>query len=201
MAYTDQQHYGWGPGDAFHPVDDYRSSPLVTNQLSSLKPPAQVPGGNLPYAQSLDLERTMINSTGVISSTAVCMAPHDTTVPEVTMMPRLQPQACIIMPPGMPQHGKPDIAEEIAPLKKRRINAELLCPSEKQKLLMKREKNKKAAEKCRVKRKEESIKVRQEYDEYLDANESLQSEIRKLAQEKEKLETILKEHNCVGAKV
>ena len=66
---------------------------------------------------------------------------------------------------------------------------------------MKREKNKKAAEKCRVKRKEESIKVRQEYDEYLDANESLQSEIRKLAQEKEKLETILKEHNCVGAKV
>ena len=81
------------------------------------------------------------------------------------------------------------------------MQAELLCPSEKQKLLMKREKNKKAAEKCRVKRKEESIKVRQEYDEYLDANESLQSEIRKLAQEKERLETILKEHNCVGAKV
>lgn len=79
--------------------------------------------------------------------------------------------------------------------------AELLCPSEKQKLLLKREKNKKAAEKCRIKRKEESMKIRQEYEEYLDANESLQSEIRKLAQEKEKLETILKEHNCVGAKV
>lgn len=81
------------------------------------------------------------------------------------------------------------------------LQAELLCPAEKQKLLLKREKNKKAAEKCRVKRKEESIKVRQEYDEYLDATESLQSEIRKLAQEKERLETILKEHNCVGAKV
>ena len=81
------------------------------------------------------------------------------------------------------------------------MQAELLCPSEKQKLLMKREKNKRAAEKCRVKRKEESVKVRQEYDEFLDVNESLQSEIRKLAQEKERLETILKEHNCVGAKV
>lgn len=45
------------------------------------------------------------------------------------------------------------------------------------------------------------MKIRQEYEEYLDANETLQSEIRKLAQEKEKLETILKEHNCVGAKV
>jgi len=66
---------------------------------------------------------------------------------------------------------------------------------------MKREKNKKAAEKCRVKRKEESIRIRQEYEEYSDANESLQAEIRKLAQEKEKLEAILKEHNCIGAKV
>ena len=77
----------------------------------------------------------------------------------------------------------------------------MLCPSEKQKLLLKREKNKKAAEKCRIKRKEESMRIRQEYEEYLDANETLQSEIRKLAQEKERLETILKEHNCVGAKV
>jgi len=81
------------------------------------------------------------------------------------------------------------------------LQAELLCPSEKQKLLLKREKNKRAAEKCRIKRKEESMKIRQEYEEYLDANETLQSEVRKLAQEKERLETILKEHNCVGAKV
>ena len=80
----------------------------------------------MSYAQSLDLERTMINSTGVISSTAISMAPHDTTVPEVNLIPRLQPQACIIMPPGMPQHGKPDIAEEIAPLKKRRINVSVV---------------------------------------------------------------------------
>lgn len=42
MAYTEQQRYGWGPGDAFHQVDDYRSSPLVTNQLTSHKPPSQV---------------------------------------------------------------------------------------------------------------------------------------------------------------
>jgi len=39
MAYSDQQRYGWGPGDAFHQLDDYRSSPLVTNQL---KLPPQV---------------------------------------------------------------------------------------------------------------------------------------------------------------
>ena len=76
----------------------------------------------MSYAQSLDLERTMINSTSVISSTAISMAPHESTVPEINMMPRLQPHACIIMPPGIPQHCKPDIAEEIAPLKKRRIN-------------------------------------------------------------------------------
>jgi len=76
-----------------------------------------------------------------------------------------------------------------------------LCPTEKQKLLLKREKNKRAAEKCRIKRKEESVKIRQEYEEYLEVNETLQSEIRKLAQEKERLETILKEHNCVGATV
>ena len=64
----------------------------------------------------------MINSTG-ISSSVISMAPHDTTVPEMNMIPRLQPQACIIMPPGMPQqHVKPEIGDDIAPLKKRRIN-------------------------------------------------------------------------------
>lgn len=42
MAFSEQQHYGWGPGEAIHQVDDYRSSPLVTNHLSALKPPAQV---------------------------------------------------------------------------------------------------------------------------------------------------------------
>ena len=84
----------------------------------------------MSYAQSLDLERTMINSTSVISSTAISMAPHESTVPEINMMPRLQPHACIIMPPGIPQgipqHGKPDIAEELAPLKKRRINVSVV---------------------------------------------------------------------------
>jgi len=65
----------------------------------------------------------MINSTGV-SSTAISMAPHDTAVPEMNMVPRLQPQACIILPPGMSQqqHIKPEITDDIAPLKKRRIN-------------------------------------------------------------------------------
>jgi len=42
MAFSEQQHYGWGPGEAIHQVDDYRSSPLITNHLSALKPPAQV---------------------------------------------------------------------------------------------------------------------------------------------------------------
>ena len=79
----------------------------------------------MPYAQSLDLERTMINSTDVGSSSVISMAPHNTTVPEMSMIPRLQPHACIIMPPGMPQqqqHVKPEVGDDIAPLKKRRIN-------------------------------------------------------------------------------
>jgi len=78
----------------------------------------QVPGGNLSYAQSLDLERTMINSTG-ISTTAMAMAPCDG---EMDMVPRPHPQACIILPPGMQQPSRSEMGEDIAPLKKRRIN-------------------------------------------------------------------------------
>ena len=63
----------------------------------------------------------MISSTG-ITTTAMAMAPCDSSVPEMDMVPRPHPQACIILPPGMQQPSRSDMAEDIAPLKKRRIN-------------------------------------------------------------------------------
>ncbi len=74
---------------------------------------------------------------------------------------------------------------------------ELLNPDERGKILQKREKNKVAAEKCRVKRREKIQGVRVEYEEYLVANEGLESDISELQEEKDRLEQLLKTHNCV----
>ena len=65
-------------------------------------------------------------------------------------------------------------------------------------MLHKREKNKVAAEKCRVKRREKMHQVRVEYEECLETNEALQAEIRRLREEEEKLHRLLKHHNCVA---
>lgn len=73
----------------------------------------------------------------------------------------------------------------------------MLNPDERDKVLQKREKNKVAAEKCRVKRREKMHHVRIEYDEYLESNEALEKEIRKLQEERDNLERLLKQHNCV----
>ena len=70
-------------------------------------------------------------------------------------------------------------------------------PDERDKVLSKREKNKVAAEKCRVKRREKMQHVRVEYEEYLVANESLERDIQDLQDEKDELERLLKCHHCV----
>ena len=70
-------------------------------------------------------------------------------------------------------------------------------PDERGKILQKREKNKVAAEQCRVKRREKMQGVRVEYEEYLVANEALEADIIQLQQEKEKLEQLLKTHSCI----
>ena len=64
-------------------------------------------------------------------------------------------------------------------------------------MLQKREKNKVAAEKCRVKRREKMQGIRVEYEEYVVANESLEKEIKLLEEERDRLEQLLKSHNCV----
>ena len=73
----------------------------------------------------------------------------------------------------------------------------MLSPDERGKVLNKREKNKVAAEKCRVKRREKVQQTRAEYEDYLEANESLEAEIRKLMEEKAMLQELLDNHNCV----
>lgn len=73
----------------------------------------------------------------------------------------------------------------------------MLNPDERDKVLQKREKNKVAAEKCRVKRREKMHHVRIEYEEYLESNEALEKEIRTLQEERDHLELLLKQHNCV----
>ena len=74
---------------------------------------------------------------------------------------------------------------------------DMLSPDERDKVLHKREKNKVAAEKCRVKRREKVQQTRAEYEDYLEANESLEVEIRKLMEEKAMLQELLDNHNCV----
>jgi cell division protein FtsB len=62
--------------------------------------------------------------------------------------------------------------------------------------LQKREKNKVAAEKCRIKRRDRVQQTRSEYDCYVEANETLDAQIRRLKEERQMLEDILKGHTC-----
>ena len=73
----------------------------------------------------------------------------------------------------------------------------MLSPDERDKVIHKREKNKVAAEKCRIKRREKMQLVRIEYEEYLEANESLEKDLKKLKEERDQLEQLLKTHNCI----
>lgn len=53
-----------------------------------------------------------------------------------------------------------------------------------------------AAEKCRIKRRDKVQQTRGEYDNYLEANEILDAEVRHLKEERQMLEDILKGHTC-----
>lgn len=54
-----------------------------------------------------------------------------------------------------------------------------------------------AAEKCRIKRREKVQEIRAEYDDFLEVNENLDAQIRRLKEERQMLADILKEHKCV----
>lgn len=73
----------------------------------------------------------------------------------------------------------------------------MLSPDERDKVVHKREKNKVAAEKCRIKRRDKMQHVRIEYEEYLETNESLEKEMKQLQEERDQLEQLLQSHNCV----
>ena len=73
----------------------------------------------------------------------------------------------------------------------------MLSPNERDKVLCKRERNKLAAEKCRVKRREKVQQTKAEYEHYLEANELLEAEIRKLTEEKVMLQELLHNHACI----
>lgn len=73
----------------------------------------------------------------------------------------------------------------------------MLNPDERDKVIQKREKNKLAAEKCRVKRREQIQHIRIEYDDFLETNEALQKEIERLKEERDRLQSLLNEHPCL----
>ena len=77
------------------------------------------------------------------------------------------------------------------------LQVDMLNPDEREKVLSKREKNKVAAEKCRIKRRENVQRVRAEYDDYLEANEALESQIQKARDEVEMLQKLFDTHNCI----
>lgn len=77
------------------------------------------------------------------------------------------------------------------------LQVDLLSPDDRDKVIQKREKNKVAAEKCRIKRREQVQETRAEYDECLEANEKLDAEIRLLKDERQMLENALKSHKCL----
>ena len=77
------------------------------------------------------------------------------------------------------------------------LQVDLLSPDDRDKVLQKREKNKVAAEKCRIKRREKVQQTRAEYDDYLEINENLDAEVRRLKEERQMLEEALKGHSCV----
>ena len=77
------------------------------------------------------------------------------------------------------------------------LQLDLLSPDQRDRVIQKREKNKVAAEKCRVKRREKVQQIRAEYEDYLEANEELESQIRQLREEYHTLQEVLENHACV----
>ena len=77
------------------------------------------------------------------------------------------------------------------------MQVETLSPDQRDRVLQKREKNKVAAEKCRIKRREKNHDIRLQYEEHLVANEDLESQIRKLREEYRVLQELFDSHPCV----
>ena len=73
----------------------------------------------------------------------------------------------------------------------------MLSPDERDRVIAKREKNKAAAEKCRVKRKEKVQGVRTEYDNCVEEREALEAEVRKLREEYQNVRKLFEGHQCV----
>ena len=73
----------------------------------------------------------------------------------------------------------------------------MLPPDQRDRVIQKREKNKVAAEKCRIKRREHTQEIRVQYEEYLEANEELEGQIRELREEQRVLQELLENHGCV----
>lgn len=73
----------------------------------------------------------------------------------------------------------------------------MLNPDERERVIAKREKNKTAAEKCRVKRKEKVQRVRSEYEDCVEENEALEAEVRKLREEYQIVRELFDSHKCV----
>lgn len=71
------------------------------------------------------------------------------------------------------------------------MQLDLLSPDEQDKVRSKRERNKLAAQKCRIKRREQVQQIQVKYSEYLDAIKTLQAELTRLEEEDEVLQRLL----------
>lgn len=153
-----------------------------------------------PYSMSLDLERKMLEPLG--PSSCKMMQPGLLVSDNGSRQPVAVPPPLISTTtansPSVGSKRKTEYLDpcQIAPLKKRKIQVDLLAPDEKEKVLQKREKNKAAAERCRVKRRENVQKTRVEYDENLELNEALQADIQRLQEERQLLQDLLHNHRC-----
>jgi hypothetical protein len=198
----------WGPGQALC---------FKTNMTTSCNTPTTP-----SYSQSLELENRMLDGSTMVtipthvsplqaavistgptadcSRHVVCRRPELQLGPQTTIasMPMPMPGGATIKSGGISKmRGVTEDPCQLAPLKKRKIQVETLSPDQRDRVLQKREKNKVAAEKCRIKRREKNHEIRLEYEEHLVANEDLESQIRKLREEYRVLQELLDSHPCV----
>jgi hypothetical protein len=182
------------------------------NMATSCSTPPTTPS----YSQSLELEHRMLDGSTMVTipglsplqttviSTADCSR-HVVCQPPGLGRPELQIHTAQTTIARIPMHGaakskmrgRTEDPCQLAPLKKRKIQLETLSPDQRDRVLQKREKNKVAAEKCRVKRRDRNHEIRVQYEEYLEANEELESQIKTLREEQRVLQELLDNHPCV----
>ena len=183
----------WGPGQAL--ATAYKTTTSSVNASNASTPTTP------PYSQTLDLENKMldVSTMGLAPTTYTTVIASGENRHAVCRPPQPPPLQRIHPTPTSKRGRSKTFVDPcvIAPLKKRRIQVEMLSPDERDKVLSKREKNKIAAEKCRVKRRENVQRVRAEYDEYLEANEALESQIQRAKEEVQRLQELLDNHHCI----